>query len=113
MAEFDRFDIAEAHCVLEWDYNQGGWLQERPTNRRRMQATSVQLARMQFKPAADLSYDSLSENGQEIYLCNVLRWRLPRDEEQNQRIKGFFAADWLREAHPELYNELYREQGHA
>ena len=44
MAEFNRFDIAEAHCVLEWDYNDGGWLQERPSNQKRMESTGVQLA---------------------------------------------------------------------
>ena len=32
---FDRFDICEAHAVLEWDYNSGGWLHERPSNVRR------------------------------------------------------------------------------
>jgi hypothetical protein len=31
MAYFDRFDICEAYAVLEWDWNMGGWLQERPT----------------------------------------------------------------------------------
>jgi len=45
MPYFDRFDICEAYAVLEWDWNMGGWLQERPTNRRRMEATSIQLAR--------------------------------------------------------------------
>jgi hypothetical protein len=38
MPYFDRFDICEAYAVLEWDWNMGGWLQERPTNRRRMEA---------------------------------------------------------------------------
>lgn len=64
---FNRFDICEAHAVIEWDYNVGGWLQERPRNKRTMQATSVQLARMRFKPSPLLSYDYLSENGKNIY----------------------------------------------
>ncbi len=110
MAQFDRFDIAEAHCVLEWDYNRDGWLRERPSNQRRREATSIQLARIQFRPAMDLGYDALSENGQEIYLCNVLRWNLPRDEEQNERIRNYFAEDWLKEAYPEVYRELYPEK---
>lgn len=67
MAYFDRFDICEAHCVLEWDWNSGGWLHERPTNQRRKEATSIQLERMQFKPAPNLSYETLTENGKEIY----------------------------------------------
>ena len=64
---FDRFDICEAHAVLEWDYNEGGWLRERPTNGRRLQATSVQLARMRFRPRPNLSFETLTENGQAIY----------------------------------------------
>jgi len=67
MAYFDRFDICEAHAVLEWDWNMGGWLRERPSNARRREATSVQLMRMQFRPRPDLSYDTLTENGREIY----------------------------------------------
>jgi len=77
MAQFDRFDIAEAHCVLEWDYNVGGWLRERPTNQRRLQSTGVQLHRMQFRPRRDLSYAALTENAQEIYLKNMLKLGLP------------------------------------
>jgi len=71
LAYFDRFDICEAYCVLEWDWNKDGWLHERPSNRRRMEATSIQLARIQFRPGMGLSYDSLTENGKEIYslLC--------------------------------------------
>ena len=106
-AFFDRFDIAEAHCVLEWDYNKGGWLQERRSNRRRLEATSIQLGRMQFRPAPDLGYDSLSENGQEIDLTNVLRMGLPRDEEQNLRIQAMFSTEWLARAYPAVHAELY------
>jgi hypothetical protein len=71
---WDRFDICEAYAVLEWDYNEGGWLHERPSNVRRGkrrgyvgEATSIQLARIGFKPAPSLSFETLSENGQEIY----------------------------------------------
>lgn len=70
-AEWNRFDICEAYAVMEWDWNVNGWLRERHTNQRRMQATSIQLARIQFKPAPSLCYDTLSENGKAIYhnLC--------------------------------------------
>jgi hypothetical protein len=77
MPYFDRFDICEAHCVLEWDYNVGGWLHERPSNQRRMEATSIQLARMQFSPRPDLSSETLTENGREIYDALVQRFKLP------------------------------------
>jgi len=81
MAEWDRFDICEAHCVLEWDYNRGGWLPERPSNRRRMESTGVQINRIGFRPAPVLDYDTLSPNGQEIYHELVARYGLPVPEE--------------------------------
>ena len=79
MPHFDRFDICEAHAVLEWDYNLGGWLHERPSNQRRREATAVQLIRMQFKPRPDLSYETLTENGKEIYDELVMKYKLPKE----------------------------------
>ena len=79
MPYFDRFDICEAHAILEWDYNLGGWLRERPSNQRRREATAIQLIRMQFKPRPDLSYETLTENGKEIYDDLVGRFKLPKD----------------------------------
>lgn len=68
MATFDRFDICEAHYALEIDYNEGGWLQERPSNQRRKEATHIQLERLGFKAGMGFNgFESLSENGQEIY----------------------------------------------
>jgi len=72
LAYFDRFDICEAYLALEQDWHSGGWLHERPSNRRRREATSIQLMRIQFRPGmAWNGYESLSENGKEIYglLC--------------------------------------------
>jgi len=78
MATFDRFDICEAYAALEADYNAGGWLQERPSNQRRKEACSVQLDRIGFKPGAGWrGYDSLSDNGKEIYEGAVERLGLP------------------------------------
>lgn len=81
MATFDRFDICEAYAVLEWDWNNGGWVQERPTNRRRRQATSIQLGRIGFKSAPSLAYESLTDNGKEIYadLCERYGFEFPDD----------------------------------
>jgi len=71
---FDRFDICEAYAVIEWDYNLGGWLHERPSNVRRGrqrgyvgEATACQLHRIGFKPRFDLEYATLTENGKAIY----------------------------------------------
>jgi hypothetical protein len=79
MPYFDRFDICGAYLALEWDYNSGGWLYERPSNRRRKEATSIQLSRIHFKPGAAFNgYPSLSENGKEIYDMLVERYKLPK-----------------------------------
>lgn len=77
MAWFDRFDICEAYACLESDYNVGGWLRERPSNKRRREACSVQLHRMHFRPAPSLGTDTLTENGREIYDAAVTRLGLP------------------------------------
>jgi len=77
MAYFDRFDICEAYLALEWDYNVGGWLQERPSNQRRKESIGVQLRRIWFKPSPLFNgYESLTENGKEIYDAAQQRWRL-------------------------------------
>ena len=68
MPYLDRFDVCEAHYQLEVDYHANGWLRERPSNCRRMEATHVQLHRMRFGVGAGWrGYESLTENGKEIY----------------------------------------------
>jgi hypothetical protein len=66
---FDRFDVCEAHRAIEIHYNLGGWLHERPSNRRRMEATHVQLDRMGYRPAPTRldCFVALSPNGKAIY----------------------------------------------
>lgn len=75
---FDRFDICEAYAVLEWDWHSSGWFQERPSNLRRMESTDVQLRRIGFKPRPSLSYDTLTENGREIYHAAARRFGLEK-----------------------------------
>ena len=83
MAYFDRFDICEAHLALEWDYNAGGILHERPSNRRRNMSTDWQLNRMGFKPSLMFNgYESLTDNGREIYNTTVERLELPKTESE-------------------------------
>ena len=77
MAYWNRFDICEAYATLEWDYNVDGVLRERPSNKRRGESVSCQLARMEFRPSADLSSDSLNENAREIYEAAVRRLGFP------------------------------------
>lgn len=93
----DRMDIVEAHAVLEWDYNVGGWLRERPSNARRMMSTGWQLHRMNFRARADLSFSTLSDDGKQAYAVNVLRWGLTVDEEIAKYLVETFADDAIRE----------------
>ena len=56
-----------------------GWLHERPSNQKRMEASHVQLHRMEFSVGAGwLGYESLSENGRDIY--HMLRQRYGFDK---------------------------------
>lgn len=106
MAHWDRFDICESFCVLEWDYNHGGWLRERPSNQRLMRSTGVQLGQMNFWPALNLGYDSLTDNGKEIYLTNVLKWKLPVDDEQIGRLQAMFVPEYLHTMRPDLFGSI-------
>lgn len=103
MAQWDRFDICEAHCVLEWDFNHGGWLKERPSNVRRRESTGVQLHRMQFKASHVLSYESLSDNGKEIYLEAMLKWKLPIDAEMKAECERIFTPEYLQQVRPVIW----------
>jgi hypothetical protein len=84
MPYFDRFDICEAYLALEWAWHKGGWLQERPSNKRRMESTDVQLHRIKFRPGASFDgYESLSENGKEIYHVLEQRYGFPTQKEMD------------------------------
>lgn len=78
-AYFERFDICQAYAVLEPAYSKGGWLQDRPSNRRRREACSIQLARLNFRPGAafDYRYEDLTENGRAILHLAISRMNLP------------------------------------
>ncbi len=74
---FDRFDICEVYYCLEMNYNNGGVLWERPTCRRTRSSVGWQLHRMQFRARSSLQFETLTDNGKEIYLEAVQRLRLP------------------------------------
>jgi hypothetical protein len=83
MPYFDRFDICEAHYALETDYNVSGILQERPSNQRRNMSTDFQLHRIGFKPSPLFNgFESLTENGKDIYSELVDRYNLPIDSNE-------------------------------
>ena len=69
MPYFDRFNICAAHLAIETPYHVSGWLQERPSNRRRRESTGVQLRRMGYCPVPTRAdcFDALTDNGKAIY----------------------------------------------
>lgn len=103
--EVSVFDICQAHLQLEADYNNGGWVRERPSNRRRMESTGVQLLRMGFSPGmrwveivpapGSAPDDSGDDAVRDIYLMNVLKWGLPIDAEMMAFIKERYVPDFL------------------
>lgn len=98
------FDICQAHAQLESDYNVGGIVIERPSNRRRNESTGCQLSRMQFSMGcrwvdicAECSDydDSGDEAVRDIYMRNVLNWGLPIDEELMVAIKRTYVGEFV------------------
>lgn len=104
MASWDRFDIIEAHALLEINYNVGGILLERPNNQTRMQSTGWQLHRMKVRHGRDLSLETLSENAQRIYFERVLEWKLPLDDASDRDlVRELFDEEELQQYnHPSL-----------
>lgn len=97
------YDIAQAHMQLEADYNLGGWLRERPSNKRRMEATACQLSRIGYdnghRWVTITSADSSSRDDndvRDIYLLNVLQWNLPIDVEMMAFIKKRYTRTFLK-----------------
>lgn len=102
-SEVSIFDICQAHAQLESDYNVGGIVRERPSNRRRNESTSCQLSRMGFNPGIrwvdicnpDESDDCDDENVRDIYLINVLKWGLPIDAEMRAFMANRYVPEFL------------------
>jgi hypothetical protein len=97
------FAVCQAHAQLESDYNNGGWLRERPSNRRRMGSTGCQLQRMRYSspyqwvnicnPCEREDPDDDAVRG--IYLRNVLNWGLPIDAEMMTFIKARYVPEFI------------------
>ena len=79
---FDRFDIVLAHLVLEYDYNVGGILQERPSNKRRNMSTGYQIHRIDKNFHKNDVYTLFwhSDNAKAIYWNLVDKYNLQRYE---------------------------------
>lgn len=101
----DVFSIAQAHAQLESDYNVGGWLRERPSNQRRNESTSCQLARLKYhnqygwvdiyaERDVDLD-DPQDEDVRDIYMLNVLKLGLPGEPHERAVIAKRFTSEFL------------------
>jgi len=86
----DRFAICQAFAQLESDYNVGGILRERPSNKRRGESIGCQLARMGYaapyqwidiEAESDEGDDSFADDVRDVYMRHVLAWGLPVSEE--------------------------------
>lgn len=114
MAQWDRFDICFAHQALENDWNFGGWLRERPSNQRRMEATHVQLERMKFRagPGTGGSFGAPVDGGGElenacdIYIEALVRFGLAKlvseDDEIADYVKDRYVGEYAAEHFPHL-----------
>lgn len=117
----DRFNICQAYAQLEADYNNGGWLRERPSNQRRRESIGVQLSRMGFSNPygwVDICavYDPEDacpdeEEVREVYFCAVLRLDLPIDADMMAAMRRFFVPDFLAR-YPQTRGDDYK-QGRA
>jgi hypothetical protein len=103
------FAICQAHQQLESDYNVGGILRERPSNQRRNESTGCQLARLGYHSGfwwvdienPDDSDDQDTEDARDIYIMNVLKWKLPISKELGELIEFRYAEEFLHKNFPD------------
>lgn len=116
-SEVSVFAVCQAHQQLEADYNVGGILRERPSNRRRNESTGVQLARMGYLSSSwwvDIENLEEDENPddeavRDIYILNVLNWKLPISFELGRLINERYSAEWLEEHYPNWASKVQGE----
>lgn len=98
------FTVCQAYSQLESDYNQDGWLRERPSNQRRMESIGCQLHRLKYSNPYGWT-EITAEPGENddgddeavrfIYFSKVLEWDLPIDQDQAATIRRIFVDDFL------------------
>ena len=116
-SEVSVFAVCQAHQQLEADYNVGGILRERPSNRRRNESTGVQLARMNYRTSfwwVDIENPEEHEGPddeavRDIYILNVLNWKLPISFELGRLINERYSAEWLDEHYPNWASKVQGE----
>ena len=116
-SEVSVFAVCQAHQQLEADYNVGGILRERPSNRRRNESTGTQLARMDYHSSfwwVDIENPEEHEGPddeavRDIYILNVLNWNLPISFELGRLINERYSAEWLDEHYPNWASKVQGE----
>ena len=108
---FDRYMVCLAYQALENDWNVGGWLRERPSNRRRRESIGVQLARIGFRAGMgegggfaallpDGSYDGFHdehEGARESYVHALIVWGLAAKVDPDDDLGAYIRKTYLRE----------------
>lgn len=80
---FDRFDICEAYLAIEMDWNVSGFVDGK--------SYSSQMHLFGFRPSVLFNgYDSLSDNGKEIYLNKALALKLITQSEWEQKMDEIY-----------------------
>ena len=115
-SEVSVFAVCQAHQQLEADYNVGGILRERPSNRRRNESTGVQLARMDYRTSFWVDIENPEEHEgpddeavRDIYILNVLNWNLPISFELGRLINERYSTEWLDEHYPNWASKVQGE----
>lgn len=115
-SEVSVFAVCQAHQQLEADYNVGGILRERPSNKRRNESTGVQLARMDYRTSFWVDIENPQEDDgpddeavRDIYILNVLNWNLPISFELGRLINERYSAEWLDEHYPNWASKVQGE----
>ena len=115
----NRFSICQAYAQLEADYNVGGVLRERPSNQRRRESIGAQLSRIGFSNYYDwIDIEAEYNDGddgddnevREVYMCAVLRLKLPIDAALMHAMRRYFAPDFLAR-YPQTAHEEYTPEG--
>jgi hypothetical protein len=111
---FDRFEICAAYHALEYDWNEGGWVRERPSCQRRLESIGVQLARMQYRPPMDLGgwhsllpdedFDDEHAAARESYIHALIAWGLApqvdADDDIGSYVRQVYVPEFVAEHFP-------------
>ena len=115
-SEVSIFAVCQAHQQLEADYNVGGILRERPSNKRRNESTGVQLARIDYRTCFWVDIENPEEHEgpddeavRDIYILNVLNWNLPISFELGRLLNERYSAEWLDEHYPNWASKVQGE----